>query len=75
MTRLITVIVYELAEVRVELARRTGKHEPYSRQRVSTLIQRYLPTVDKVGGQYFLTAAELDELARCVQSKKRPTIY
>jgi len=69
------VLVYELADIRHELARRTEKRDDYSRQRVVKLIQKHLPTVEKTGGQYFLTEAELDELARRVQSNKRPKKY
>ena len=70
-----TVIVYELADIRVELAKRTGKRDDYSRQRVVQLIQQHLPMIKKTGGQYFLTDAELDELARRVQISKRPKKY
>lgn len=38
MTRLITVVVYEMDEIRDELAVRTGKHMRYSRQRIAELI-------------------------------------
>lgn len=69
------VMVYELADIRVELAKRTGKRDAYSRQRVVQLIQQHLPMVKKTGGQYFLTDAELDELAGRVQISKRPRKY
>lgn len=72
---MVAVIVYELTDIRVELAKRTGKRDDYSRQRVSKLIQQHLPMVKKTGGQYFLTEAELDELARRVQINKRPKNY
>jgi len=75
MTRLITIIVYELSEIRVELARRTGKRDDYSRQEVLRLIRHHLPMVEKTGGQYFLTEVELNELARRVQTSKRPKKY
>jgi len=75
MSRLMMVLVYELADIRHELAGRTGKRDDYSRQRVRELIQKYLPTVEKTGGQYFLTEVELDELAGKVQSNKRPRKY
>ncbi len=72
---MMTVIVYELADIRVELAKRTRKRDDYSRQRVNTLIKQHLPMVKKTGGQYFLTDAELDELASRVQVNKRPRNY
>lgn len=75
MSRLMMVLVYELADIRHELAMRTAKQDDYSRQRVVKLIQKHLPTVEKTGGQYFLTEVELDELARKVQSNKRPRKY
>ena len=75
MSGLMTVIVYELADIRVELAKRTRKRDDYSRQRVITLIKQHLPMVKKTGGQYFLTDAELDELASRVQVNKRPKNY
>ena len=75
MTRLITVVVYEMDEIRGELARRVGKRDDYSRQRVVELIHHYLPMVEKTGGQYFLTESELSELAKKVQSNKRPRKY
>ena len=57
-----TVMVYDLADIRAELAVRTEKREEYSRQRVSKLIKQHLPEVEKIGGQYFLTEVELDIL-------------
>jgi len=69
------VMVYELADIRVELAKRTRKRDAYSRQRVITLIKQHLPWIKKTGGQYFLTDAELDELANRVQVNKRPRNY
>jgi len=69
------VMVYELADIRVELAKRTRKRDAYSRQRVNTLIKQHLPWIKKTGGQYFLTDAELDELANRVQVNKRPRNY
>jgi hypothetical protein len=69
------VTVYELADIRVELAKRTGKRGDYSRQRILELIKKHLPMVKKTGGQYFLTDAELDELAGRVQVQRRPRKY
>jgi len=69
------VTVYELADIRVLLAERTNKHDPYSRQRVVQLIQKHLPMVKKTGGQYFLTETELDELANKVKVSRRPMKY
>jgi len=70
-----SVMVYELADIRVELAKRTRKRDAYSRQRVITLIKQHLPWIKKTGGQYFLTDAELGELANRVQVNKRPRNY
>ena len=75
MPRLMTVIVYELSDIRVELAKRTKKRDRYSRQRVITLIKKHLPMVKKTGGQYFLTDAELEDLANRVQVNRRPKNY
>ena len=75
MTRLITIVVYEMTEICAELARRTRKLDDYSRQEVGRLIKHYLPMVEKTGGQYFLTESELSELANRVQSNKRPKKY
>ncbi len=70
-----TIIVYELADIRKELAERTGKREEYTRQRVGTLIKKHLPEVKKTGGQYLLTEAELRELVKKVQVNRRPKKY
>lgn len=75
MPRLMMVTVYELADIRVLLAERTSKRGPYSRQRVVKLIQKHLPMITKTGGQYFLTEAELGELADRVQVSKRARKY
>ncbi len=75
MSRLMAVLVYDLADIRHELAIRTQKRDDYSRQRVVKLIQKHLPMVRKTGGQYFLTEAELDELGGKVQSNKRSRKY
>jgi len=75
MPRLMMVTVYELADIRIELAKRTRKQGAYSRQRVLELIKKHLPMVKKTGGQYFLTDAELEELASKVQVYRRPKKY
>jgi hypothetical protein len=69
------VTVYELADIRVLLAKRTNKRGPYSRQGVVQLIKKHLPLVEKTGGQYFLTETELSELVGRVQISKRPKKY
>jgi len=75
MPRMIAITVYEVAEVCVELARRTGKHKSYSHTRVIDLIHEYLPGVEMAGRRYFLTEAEIDYIAGRLQLKKRPKIY
>ena len=75
MTRLMTVVVYEMSEIRQELAFRTGKVEDYTRQSIDRLIKKHLPGVIKTGGQYFLSERELEDLAGKVQSNKRPKKY
>jgi hypothetical protein len=75
MTRLITIVVYDMTEIRAELAKRTDKFDDYSRQEIARLIKQYLPMVEKTGGRYFLTESELSELANMVQSNKRPKKY
>ena len=75
MTRLMTVVVYEMSEIRHELAKRTGKAEEYTRQSIVRLINKHLPEVTKTGGQYFLSERELEDLACKVQSNKRPKNY
>jgi len=74
MPMLMTMTVYELDEVREELAMRTGWPRKYSRQRVDILIKQYLPTVTKIGKRYFITEAELEFIAAKIQVKKRRTI-
>lgn len=73
---MVAVKVYDLADIRVELAKRTKlKSGIYSRQRVRELIRQHLPMVKKTGGQYFLTEAELGELADKVNVSRRPKKY
>jgi len=75
---MIAITVYEVAEVCVELAKRTGKFDPsgkvvpYSHTRIIDLIHEYLPDVEKTGKRYFLTEGEIDYIARQVQVVKRP---
>lgn len=81
MPRMIAITVYEVAEVCVELARRTRKVDssgnivPYSHTRVIDLIHEYLPEVQMAGRRYFLTEGEIDYIARRLQVKKRPKNY
>ncbi len=75
MTRLMTVVVYEMSEILHELAVRTSKAEDYTRQSIGRLIKKHLPGVTKTGGQYFLSERELEDLAGKVQSNKRPKKY
>ncbi len=75
MTRLMTVVVYEMSEIRHELAVRTSKAMDYTRQSIVRLIKKHLPGVTKTGGQYFLSERELEDLAGKVQSNKRPKKY
>ena len=75
MPRLITIVVYEVDEVCVELAKQTNKRTPYSHTRVIDLIHQYLPDVEKAGRRYFLTEAEVRLLADNLQIKKRPKNY
>jgi len=75
MTRLMTVVVYEMSEILHELAVRTSKAEDYTRQSIVRLIKKHLPGVTKTGGQYFLSERELEDLAGKVQSNKRPKKY
>lgn len=65
----IPVEVYELNEVREELAKRTGWPHKYSRERVYQLIRHYLPKVKKP--TKFLTEYEVDLIASKIQTKKR----
>jgi hypothetical protein len=78
---MIAITVYEVAEVCVELARRTGKVDssgnvvPYSHTRVIGLIHEYLPDVQMAGRRYFLTEGEIEYIAGRVQVDKRPRNY
>ena len=65
----ITVTLYNMEEVREELARRSGKHKPYSRSRVYDLVREYLVEHRYEQGRFFLTD---EELAEIVRSKRRP---
>lgn len=72
---LIALPMYDANDVCVELAKRTGKREPYSRSRVDILIKEKLPTAQKIGNRYFVTEKEVDWLATKMQLRKRPKIY
>lgn len=81
MPRMIAITVYEVAEVCVELARRTGKFDssgevdPYSHTRIIDLIHEYLPDIQMAGRRYFLTEGEIDYIANRLQVKKRAKNY
>lgn len=75
MPMLIAITVYDVDEVCDELARRTGKTEKYSRQRIGTLIKQKIPAPQKIGKRYLLTEAELNWLATQLQIKKRRKFY
>ena len=74
---LIALPMYDTSDVCRELARLTGKQQPYSRTRVDFLIKKNVPTAQKLGNRYYLTEKELDWLAEKMrpQLKKRPGIY
>jgi hypothetical protein len=72
---MIAITVFEVAEVCVELAKRTGKLEPYSHTRVIDLIHEHLPGVEMAGRRYFLTDTEIDYIAGRLQLNKRPKNY
>ena len=71
MGQLMVFVVYPTQEACVELASRAGWPRPYSRQRLSDLIKRHLPCVERIGGQYFLREAEIEFLANIIQKDKR----
>jgi len=72
---LIALPMYDVNDICRELARLTGKREPYSRTRVDILIKKRLPTAQMLGNQYYLTEKELSWLAKQIQIKKRPSNY
>ena len=78
---MIAITVYEVAEVCVELARRTRKVDPsgnvvpYSHTRVIDLIHQYLPDIQMAGKRYFLTEGEIDYIASRLQVKRRAKNY
>jgi len=78
---MIAITVYEVAEVCVELARRTAKVDssgnvvPYSHTRIIDLIHQYLPDIGMAGKRYFLTEGEIDYIASRLQIKKRAKDY
>jgi len=78
---MIAITVYEVAEVCVELARRTEKVDssgnivPYSHTRIIDLIHQYLPDIEMAGKRYFLTEGEIDHIVSRLQVKKRVKDY
>ena len=58
-----------------ELAKRTGKADPYSHTRVIDLIHQYLPDIEMAGKRYFLTEGEIDYIVSRLQVKKRAKDY
>ena len=81
MPRMIAITVYEVAEVCIELAKRTGKVDsfgniiPYSHTRIINIIHEYLPDIEMAGKRYFLTEGEIDYIAGRLQIKKRRKDY
>ena len=71
MPMLIAITVYDVDEACDLLAKRTGWHKKYSRQRLDTLIRETIATPLKSGRRYLLTEAELDWLAKILQTKKK----
>lgn len=71
MAQLMVFVVYPTQEACAELANRAGWHRPYTRQRLSDLIKRHLPCVERIGGQYFLREVEIQFLATVIQKEKR----
>ena len=71
MPRSISIKIYGTGEICTELAKRTGFHKDYTRERVRILINTYLPDLEKTGNMYLLTEEELNILASKIQKKKR----
>jgi hypothetical protein len=65
------LLVYDIDESCIELAKRTGWHKKYSRQRMHELIKAYTPSAYRRGNHYLLTDAELDWIATSLQTNKR----
>ena len=68
----VTINLYTMEEVRHELARRAGKPNPYSRQRVYGLVATYLSGHSFPQGKFFLTEEEVELIARSVKRVGRP---
>ena len=68
----ITINLYTMEEVRSELASRTGRQAPYSRQRVYDLVAAYLTQHAFIQGKFLLTDEEIEFIARSVKGVGRP---
>lgn len=71
MRMLIAIPVYDVDGACEELAKRTGWHKKYSRQRMSELVKKMKPAPERIGRRYLLTEAQLCWLAEELQTKKR----
>ena len=71
MRTLIALTVYDVDTAREELAKRTGWHKKYSRQRIDALVKEKIPAPERIGKRYLLTERQLSWLAEELQTKKR----
>ena len=72
MPLLVAVTLYPTDEACEKLAQLTNKPTEYSRERLRVLIKQYIPSAQKIRGQYYLTETELYWLASNIRVQKRP---
>ncbi len=71
MPLLIAMTCYDIEEVCEELAKKTGRVEKLSRQRVHTLIKKNIPAAQRMGRRILITNGELEWLAEHLKTKHR----
>ena len=68
---LVAIEVYPVSEVCKKLADMKQRDKNYERQQVDKWILKWVPTAQKVGGQYMLTYAEIKYISDHVRVNKQ----
>jgi hypothetical protein len=72
MQRLVVLPMYDIDDIRRELAKRRGRpDDPYSRQMVDFWVKTKLPMAEKIGGQYLLTEGQIKWLTEQLGTPKK----
>ena len=70
MSVLVAIEVYPVSEICKKLADMKERNKDYKRQQVDKWIQKWVPTAQKIEGQYMLTYSEIKYIADHVRVNK-----